>query len=126
MDNNSSQNDVLDPAPSSETILEFEPEPESESEPEPIIDINPSLDEEIKDNFTQPADTTTNKDLSAEELKTVMDDIENNVNFTSLDESTQALNNPEFLLQRLQNAFNTFKERVGRTMSYSEMRSMMG
>lgn len=126
MDNNSSQNDVLDPAPSSETILEFEPEPESEPESEPVIDINPSLDEEIKDNFTQPADTTTNKDLSAEELKTVMDDIENNVNFTSLDESTQALNNPEFLLQRLQNAFNTFKERVGRTMSYSEMRSMMG
>jgi hypothetical protein len=55
-----------------------------------------------------------------------MSNIENTVNFTSIDESMHALNNPEILLNRIQTAFNTFKEKTGRTMTYSEMRYMMG
>ena len=137
--------EVLDPAPNSEPILEeiLEFEPNSDdllvSEiniPEKInidsSDVLPSLEELVKDNFTQsevsnPVDElNTNKNLSAEEMQEVMSNIENTVNFTSIDESMHALNNPEILLNRIQNAFNTFKEKTGRTMTYSEMRYMMG
>jgi hypothetical protein len=134
-------NEVLDPAPNSEPILEeileFEPNADdllvSEINiPEKInidsSDVLPSLEELVKDNFTQPevSEPVTNKNLSAEEMEEVMSNIENTVNFTSIDESIHALNNPEILLNRIQNAFNTFKEKTGRTMTYSEMRYMMG
>ena len=118
-----------------EEILEFEPNTgdllTSELNiPEKIninnVDILPSLEELVKDNFTQPEDLNTNKNLSAEEMQEVMSNIENTVNFTSIDESMHALNNPEILLNRIQGAFNTFKEKTGRTMTYSEMRHMMG
>jgi hypothetical protein len=118
-----------------EEILEFEPNTgdllTSELNiPEKIninnVDILPSLEELVKDNFTQPEDLNTNKNLSAEEMQEVMSNIENTVNFTSIDESMHALNNPEILLNRIQGAFNTFKEKTGRPMTYSEMRYMMG
>ena len=143
--NKCAKTEVLDPEPKSEPILEeiLEFEPNSDdllvSEiniPEKInidsSDVLPSLEELIKDNFTQsevsePVDElNTNKNLSAEEMQEVMSNIENTVNFTSIDESMHALNNPEILLNRIQNAFNTFKEKTGRTMTYSEMRYMMG
>jgi Ca2+-binding EF-hand superfamily protein len=89
-------------------------------------DVLPSLEELVNDNFTQSEELNTNKDLSAEEMEKVMNDIETTVNFTSIDESMHALNNPEILLNRIQNAFNTFKEKTGRNMTYSEMRYMMG
>jgi Ca2+-binding EF-hand superfamily protein len=91
-------------------------------------DVLPSLEELVNDNFTQSevSEPVTNKDLSAEEMEKVMNDIETTVNFTSIDESMHALNNPEILLNRIQNAFNTFKEKTGRQMTYSEMRYMMG
>jgi hypothetical protein len=137
----SSHLEVLDPAPNSEPILEEILEFEhlvddllvSEINiPEKInidsSDVLPSLEELVNDNFTQSevSEPVTNKDLSAEEMEKVMNDIETTVNFTSIDESMHALNNPEILLNRIQNAFNTFKEKTGRTMTYSEMRYMMG
>jgi hypothetical protein len=61
-----------------------------------------------------------------ESLEQIMDDIESAVNFDSFDASMYALNNPEFLMNRIQDAFNNFKEKVGRNMTYSEMRHMMG
>ena len=131
--------EVLDPAPNSEPILEeiLEFEPNSDdllvSEiniPEKIkidsSDVLPSLEELVKDNFTQTEKVNTNKNLSAEEMQEVMSNIENTVNFTSIDESMHALNNPEILLNRIQSAFDTFKEKTGRPMTYSEMRYMMG
>ena len=137
--------DVLDPAPNSEPILEEILEFEHLADdllvseiniPEKInidsSDVLPSLEELVNDNFTQsevsePVDElNTNKNLSAEEMEKVMNDIETTVNFTSIDESMHALNNPEILLNRIQTAFNTFKEKTGRTMTYSEMRYMMG
>ena len=141
--NTDTDTDVLDPAPNSEPILEeiLEFEPNSDdllvSEiniPEKInidsSDVLPSLEELVKNNFTQSEkpinELNTNKNLSAEEMQEVMSNIENTVNFTSIDESMHALNNPEILLDRIQNAFNTFKEKTGRTMTYSEMRYMMG
>jgi hypothetical protein len=133
--------EVLDPAPNSEPILEEILEFEHLADdllvseiniPEKInidsSDVLPSLEELVNDNFTQSevSEPVTNKDLSAEEMEKVMNDIETTVNFTSIDESMHALNNPEILLNRIQNAFNTFKEKTGRTMTYSEMRYMMG
>jgi hypothetical protein len=120
-----------------EEILEFEPNSDdllvSEINiPEKInIDssgVLPSLEELIEDNFTQPevSEPISNKNLSAEEMQEVMSNIESTVNFTSIDESMHALNNPEILLNRIQGAFNTFKEKTGRPMTYSEMRYMMG
>jgi hypothetical protein len=120
-----------------EEILEFEPNSDdlliSEINiPEKInidsSDVLPSLEEMVKDNFTQfeVSEPVTSKDLSAEEMQEVMSNIESTVNFTNVAESMHALNNPEILLNRIQNAFNTFKEKTGRTMTYSEMRYMMG
>lgn len=60
------------------------------------------------------------------DLEKVMTDIENTANFNSFDESIHALNNPEIIFTRLQTAFDTFKNLVGRQMTYSEMRNMMG
>jgi hypothetical protein len=132
---------VLEPAltsePMLEEILEFEPNADdllvSEINIPEKININshdelPSLEELVKDNFTQPevSEPISNKNLSTKELETVMTDIENTVNFTSVSESMHALNNPEILLNRIQSAFNTFKEKTGRQMTYSEMRHMMG
>ena len=128
--------EILDPAPTSEPILEEILDFETDlltSElniPEKIninsVDVLPSLEELINDNFSQSETTNTNKNLSAKEMQEVMSNIENTVNFTSIDESMHALNNPEILLNRIQGAFNTFKEKTGRTMTYSEMRHMMG
>jgi chemotaxis methyl-accepting protein methylase len=59
-------------------------------------------------------------------LEKVMSDIENTANFNSVEEGIQALNKPDTIFTRLQTAFNTFKELIGREMTYSEMREMMG
>ena len=59
-------------------------------------------------------------------LQTIMSDIEQTVNFNTAEEGVQALNNPQELVNRIQTAFNTFKEKTGRGMTYSEMRYMMG
>ena len=66
------------------------------------------------------------KDLSHDELQNVMLDIEDTVNFNSTEESMDALDNPDIIFSRIQTAFNTFKEKTGRQMTYSEMRQMMG
>jgi hypothetical protein len=66
------------------------------------------------------------KNLSYDEMQNVMHDIEETVNFTSMSESMHALNNPDILFSRIQSAFDTFKEKTGRQMTYSEMRYMMG
>jgi hypothetical protein len=70
--------------------------------------------------------STAPKNLSYEEMQTVMSDIEDTVNFTSINDSMHALNNPDILISRIQSAFDTFKEKTGRQMTYSEMRYMMG
>lgn len=74
---------------------------ESESVLEPSLNIEPNLNE-IKRN------------------------IESTVNFSSINEGLNALNNPEQLMNRIQGAFDSFKSQTGRNMTYSEMRQMMG
>jgi hypothetical protein len=60
------------------------------------------------------------------DLEKVMTDIERSANFNSVEEGVHALNNPDTIFTRLQTAFDTFKELIGRQMTYSEMRQMMG
>jgi len=90
----------------------------------------PTLDELLEASASDPVpsvtDQNSNKILSYDEMQTVMHDIESTVNFTSMDESLNALNNPDILFSKIQSAFDTFKEKTGRQMSYSEMRHMMG
>jgi hypothetical protein len=66
------------------------------------------------------------KNLSFSEKEEIMKNIEQTANFTSASEGLDALNNPTIIFTRLQNAFDTFKEKTGRNMTYSEMRYMMG
>jgi hypothetical protein len=66
------------------------------------------------------------KNLSYEEMQNVMSNIEDTINFTSASDGMHALNNPDILVSRIQYAFDIFKEKTGRQMTYSEMRYMMG
>ena len=63
---------------------------------------------------------------SNKSLDEIKRNIEKTVNFNNVSESMAALNNPDILLNRIQNAFDSFKSQIGRTMTYSEMREMMG
>ena len=53
-------------------------------------------------------------------------EIEDTVNFNSMEEGLDTLDDPDIIFSRIQTAFNTFKEKTGRQMTYSEMRQMMG
>lgn len=81
----------------------------------------PSLDELIE---PPTLDESSLNDESS--LEQIMKTIESTVNFDSFDASMFALNNPDFLMNRILGAFDTFKEHTGRQMTYSEMRHMMG
>jgi len=91
--------------------------------------ININHDEELPslEEWTEDAveDDAVVED-AVESLEQIMKNIESTVNFNSFDDSMYALNNPEFLMNRIQGAFDVFKEKVGRQMTYSEMRYMMG
>ena len=82
----------------------------------------PSLDELIEPP-TLDDESSLNDESSLEQI---MKTIESTVNFDSFDASMFALNNPDFLMNRILGAFDTFKEHTGRQMTYSEMRHMMG
>lgn len=89
--------------------------------------VNEPLNVEYIDVEIPIFDPTINVNEELElDLEKVMTDIEHTANFNSVEEGLNALNNPDTIFTRLQNAFNTFKEAVGRQMTYSEMRQMMG
>jgi len=64
--------------------------------------------------------------VSSVSLEEIKRNIESTVNFSSVDEGLDALRNPDLLKNRIQGAFDSFKSQVGRNMTYSEMREMMG
>lgn len=71
------------------------------SEPEPVsIPEIPSLDE-IKQN------------------------IQETIRFKNLEDSLQAINNPDILLKRLEKGLILFREQTGRKITYAEMRDML-
>lgn len=91
--------------------------------------VNEPLNVEYFDVDIPIFDPTINVNKETEldlDLEKVMSDIEKTANFNSAEEGLHALNNPDTIFTRLQTAFDTFKDIVGRQMTYSEMRNMMG
>jgi hypothetical protein len=86
----------------------------------------PSLDELPKEVEVEVETEVESAAYNGESLEQIMGDIESAVNFDSFNDSMYALNNPEFLMNRIQSAFDVFRGKVGRNMTYSEMRYMMG
>jgi len=72
------------------------------------------------------------EDLKKEKLEDVMKDLEYKVNPKSVEESISKLstaiktNDPSILLSPMQAGAKEFEERVGRPMTYGEMRAMWG
>jgi hypothetical protein len=91
----------------------------SDTESEVDYSDMPELIEVSDSDFICEPESETN-------LESIMRNIEAVVNPTSVSESLNLLNNPDQLLQRIQDAFDSFKSQTGRTMTYSEMRYMMG
>lgn len=90
------------------------------------LSVNPSNVEYV-DVDIPIFDPTINVNMEEEvDLEKVMTDIERTANFNSVEESIEALQNPNIIFTKLQTAFDTFKELIGRQMTYSEMRNMMG
>ncbi len=89
--------------------------------------VNESLNVEYVDVDIPIFDPTINVKMDEEvDLEQVMTDIEHTANFNSVEESIDALNKPDTIFTRLQTAFDTFKEAIGRQMTYGEMRNVMG
>ena len=84
-----------------------------------------------KENGTT-ATSNTHKEGAKESLASVMKDLEEKVNPKSVEESIKMLataistKDPSIILNPLQAGAKEFEERVGRPMSYSEMRAMWG
>jgi len=107
-----------------------EPDLEAQSLDMNIL-VNEPLNVEYVDVDIPIFDPTINVNKETEldldlDLEKVMSDIEKTANFNSAEEGLHALNNPDTIFTRLQTAFDTFKDIVGRQMTYSEMRNMMG
>jgi hypothetical protein len=89
-----------------------------------------------KEKGTHAPTTTTHKegatiiDGKKESLASVMKDLEEKVNPKSVEESIKMLatacKDPSIILNPLQAGAKEFEERVGRPMTYSEMRAMWG
>jgi hypothetical protein len=86
----------------------------------------PILHPKINVNMDEDIEPLKEESIVNLDLEKVMTDIESTANFNSVEEGIQALNNPDIIFSRLQNAFDIFKNIVGRQMTYSEMRQMMG
>ena len=96
---------------------------------EPLFDVSSRLPDpllSVNDQSVSVKNATNVVPPAVPDLQTIMSDIEQTVNFNTVQEGVQSLNNPEELINRIQNAFDTFKEKTGRGMTYSEMRYMMG
>ncbi len=63
---------------------------------------------------------------SKKSLDEIKQNIEKTFNFNDISEGMEALNNPDILLNRIQEAYDSFKSQVGRPMTSLEMREMMG
>lgn len=127
-------------------LFALDPEPFSVPEASPFVDletgvfdIDPYLVEPSIITISSPSPPSSSsssspsspsisnsKNLSNQQVQEIMSDIEQSVNFSSDIEGCAAACCPDYLTSRIQNAFDTFKEKTGRTMTYSEMRYMMG
>jgi hypothetical protein len=83
-----------------------------------------SLDSESESDLDVATDSIPSLNLETT-LNINLDEIKRNIEST-VNEGLDALNNPDQLMNRIQDAFDSFKSQTGRTMTYSEMRQMMG
>ena len=90
----------------------------------------PNTFDATKENGTTASNT--HKEGAKESLASIMKDLEEKVNPKSVEESIKMLataiatKDPSIILNPLQAGAKEFEERVGRPMSYSEMRAMWG
>jgi len=77
---------------------------------------------------TQPVAEAKNRNniYKNETLEHVMKDLEQKVNPKNMAEGINLLNNPVKIISSMQSGAKEFEERVGRPMTYSEMRAMWG
>jgi hypothetical protein len=93
--------------------------------PDPLLSVLRVIrvsDQSVSDQSV--SDKTVSQKIPS--LQTIMADIEKTVNFNTAEEGLALACCPELLANRIQTAFDTFKEKTGRGMTYSEMRYMMG
>ena len=67
-----------------------------------------------------------NKSISDAQLHEIKDRISKKVNPKNQTESLKLLSDSKLLQQTMQNAADNFVKQVGRNMTYSEIREMMG
>ena len=95
--------------------------------PDPLLRVLRVSDQRVSDQIVSDqsvSDKTVSQKIPS--LQTIMADIEKTVNFNTAEEGLALACCPELLANRIQTAFDTFKEKTGRGMTYSEMRYMMG
>lgn len=68
----------------------------------------------------------TNKSMSDAQLQEIKDRISQKANPKNQTESLKLLSDSKLLQQTMQNAADNFVKQVGRNMTYSEIREMMG
>jgi hypothetical protein len=91
---------------------------------EPILDLPDDMGDELPPVFI--CEYQANALESKKSLDEIKQNIEKTFNFNDISEGIEALNNPDILIIRLQQAYDSFKRQAGRPMTYSEMREMMG
>ena len=83
-------------------------------------------------NTTHPTHSTISKDTTLENIEHVMRDLEQKTNPKSIEDGLQRLsiaienNDNSSILEPMKASAKEFEERVGRPMTYSEMRQMWG
>jgi len=93
---------------------------------EPLVDPSSRLPDPLLRVSDQSVSKVTANVNPIPDLQTIMADIEKTVNFNTVEEGLGLACCPELLANRIQTAFDTFKEKTGRGMTYNEMRYMMG
>jgi hypothetical protein len=105
--------DMPELIPVSDSNLNLDVATESVTESVPSLNLNVATE----------SVTESVPSLNLDEIKR---NIESTASFSSANEGLNALNNPDQLMNCIQGAFDSFKSQVGRNMTYSEMRQMMG
>jgi hypothetical protein len=91
-----------------------------------VIEGNGNDDETDDDNDNYSDMPELESESESEKIENIKRQIESTVNFSSASEGVNALKTQGLLLTRIQESFDSFKSQIGRNMTYSEMRQMMG
>jgi hypothetical protein len=112
--------------------LDFSDMPDLESVPidsVPLIPLDSDSDDSLPPVFIceyQAKEKALELQKPNKSLDEIKQNIEKTFNFNDISEGMEALNNPDILMNRLQQAYDSFKSQAGRPMTYLEMREMMG